>query len=131
MSNQAPPYHYSCWSSAGDWRQGHVILAANVDTIPSPPPRQQAAIMVDGLWGEHEWMLYPQPYRLESPYLAWLRLLSKNANADILTGPIHKAMWQAHPTKSSLVRCHSPLMPGHYRLATCTCPSPDISFMVR
>src|SRR6267154_6109625 len=58
--------------------------------------------MVDGLWGEHEWMLYPQPYRLESPYLAWLRLPSKNANADILTGPVHKEMWQAHPTKSNL-----------------------------
>ena len=32
--------------------------------------------------------------------------------------------------RMSLVRCHSPSMPGHHRLATCTCPSSDISFMV-
>ena len=58
--------------------------------------------MVDGLWGEHEWMLYPQPYRSESPYLAWLRLPSKNAVSDTLTRPLHKGMWQAHPDKSNL-----------------------------
>src|SRR6266567_8582453 len=73
MSNQLP-YRYSCWTLAGDWRRGHVILAANIDTIPCPPPRHQAVVMVDGLWGEHEWTLYPQPYHHESPYLAWLRL---------------------------------------------------------
>jgi hypothetical protein len=57
--------------------------------------------MKDGLWGEHEWTLYPQPYRPEFPYLAWLRLPSKNT-PHILTGPVHKKMWQAHPTKSNL-----------------------------
>jgi len=58
--------------------------------------------MVDGLWGEHEWTLYPQPYRHESPYLAWLRLPSKNATTDILSSPVHKKMWQAHPSKSNV-----------------------------
>jgi hypothetical protein len=58
--------------------------------------------MVDGLWGEHEWTLYPQPYRHESPYLAWLRLPSKNAASDILTSPVHKKMWQAHPVKQNI-----------------------------
>jgi hypothetical protein len=102
MSTQTPPYRYSCWASAGDWHRGHVILASNVDTIPSPPPRHQAAVMVDGLWGEHEWTLYPQPYCREFPYLAWLRLPSKNAASDALTRPIHKRMWQAHPEKSNV-----------------------------
>jgi hypothetical protein len=58
--------------------------------------------MVDGLWGEHEWTLYPQPYRDESPYLAWLRLPSKHAASDILTSSVHKEMWQAHPNKTNI-----------------------------
>jgi hypothetical protein len=58
--------------------------------------------MVDGLWGEHEWTLYPQLYRHEYPYLAWLRLPSKNAASDILTTPVHKKMWQAHLNKSNI-----------------------------
>ena len=102
MSSQFPPFRYSCWASAGDWHRGHIILAANVDTIVSPPPRHQPGVMVDGLWGEHEWTLYPQPYRHEFPYLAWLRLPSKNATSDILTSPVHKRMWQAHPSKSNI-----------------------------
>ncbi|KAN0111917.1 hypothetical protein V8E52_008007 [Russula decolorans] len=96
MSFQTPPYHYSCWAPASDWRQGYVILASNIDTIPSPPPRDQAAVIVDGLWGEHEWTLYPQPYCHKSPYLAWLRLPSNNASSDIVRSPVHKRMWQAH-----------------------------------
>ena len=102
MSSQFPPFRYSCWALAGDWRRGHIILAANVNTIVSPPPRHQPGVMVDGLWGEHEWTLYPQPYRHEFPYLAWLRLPSKNATSDILTSPVHKRMWQAHPSKSNI-----------------------------
>ena len=58
--------------------------------------------MVDGLWGEHEWTLYPQPHRYESPYLAWLRLPSKNASSDIVTSPVHKRMWQAHSNMSNV-----------------------------
>jgi hypothetical protein len=58
--------------------------------------------MVDGLWGEHEWTLYPQLYCREFPYLAWLRLPSKNAASDALMRPIHKRMWQAHPEKSNV-----------------------------
>jgi predicted small metal-binding protein len=58
--------------------------------------------MVDGLWGEHEWTLYPQPYRHEHPYLAWLRLPPMNAASDTLTRPVHKKMWQAHPSKSNI-----------------------------
>src|SRR6266849_7743818 len=99
MPCQLPPY--TCWVPAGDWRRRHIILAANVETIPSPPIQVQATVMVDGLWGEHEWMLYPQPYRHEFPYLAWLRLPSQN-DPNILTRPVHKNMWQAHPTKTNL-----------------------------
>ena len=58
--------------------------------------------MVDGLWGEHEWTLYPQPYCHKFPYLAWLRLPSKNAVSDVLTTPVHKKMWQAHPSKTNV-----------------------------
>ena len=53
------------------------------------------------MWGEHEWTLYPQPYCHQFPYLTWLRLPSKNAASDILTSPVHKRMWQAHPVKSN------------------------------
>src|SRR6267154_5179085 len=102
MSYPSPSYRYTCWGPAGDWCRGQVILATNVDTIPSPPPRHQAVVMVDGLWGEHEWTLYPQPYRHESPYLAWLRLPSKNAASDTLTRPIHKSMWQVYSNKSNI-----------------------------
>ena len=58
--------------------------------------------MVDGLWGEHEWTLYPQPYHHDSPYLTWLRLPSKNIVPDILTSPVHKWMWQVHPNKPNI-----------------------------
>lgn len=98
MSRQLPTY--MCWAPAGDWRRGHIILAANVDTIPSPPPRHQADVMVDGWWGEHEWTLYPQPYRPEFPYLPWLR--SSRSASNILTNPVHKMMWQGHPTKTNI-----------------------------
>jgi hypothetical protein len=58
--------------------------------------------MVDGLWGEHEWMLYPQPYCHKSPYLTWLQLPSKNTASNTLTCPVHKRMWQAHLNKQNL-----------------------------
>jgi hypothetical protein len=58
--------------------------------------------MMDGLWGEHEWTLYPQPYHQEFPYLTWLRFPSRNAGSDTLTRPVHKRMWQAHPSKSNV-----------------------------
>jgi hypothetical protein len=102
MSYPSSPYRYTCWAPGSDWRRGHVILAANVVTIPSPPPLRQAAVMVDGLWGEHEWTLYPQPYRHEYPYLAWLRLPPMNAASDTLTRPVHKKMWRAHPSKPNI-----------------------------
>ena len=39
--------------------------------------------------------------------------------------------WNIHSyPRMSLVRCHSPSMLGHHRLATHTCPSQDISSMV-
>ena len=66
--------------------------------------------MMDGWWGEHEWTLYPQQYRREFPYLPWLRLPSKDAT-DILTKPLHKRMWQVHPTKTNI---HS-VDPGEFR----------------
>ena len=99
MSHQLPRYTH--WAPASDWRRGHIILASNVKSIPTPPPQHQAVIMVDGLWGEHEWTLYPQPYRRDYPYLPWLQLPSKDAS-NILSGPVHKGMWQAHATKSNV-----------------------------
>ena len=56
--------------------------------------------MVDGWWGEHEWTLYPQPYRREFPYLAWLH--PSRSASNILTNPVHKRMWQVHPTKTNI-----------------------------
>jgi hypothetical protein len=98
MSYESLPY--TRWAPGGDWRRGHIILAANVDTIPTPPRRHQAHVMVDGWWGEHEWSLYPQPYRPEFPYLPWLRLPSRNGS-DILTNSVHKGMWKLDPTKTN------------------------------
>jgi hypothetical protein len=57
--------------------------------------------MVDGLWGEHEWTLYPQPYRRDYPYLPWLQLSSKNTS-NILNRTVDKKMWQAHANKSNV-----------------------------
>jgi hypothetical protein len=46
MSRQSPTY--MCWAPAGDWRWGHIILAANVDTIPFPPPRRLTSWWMGG-----------------------------------------------------------------------------------
>src|SRR6267154_1724046 len=44
----------------------------------------------------------PQRYHDDFPFLTWLQLLSKNPGSNILTRPVHKKMWQVHPTKSNL-----------------------------
>ncbi|KAH9074898.1 hypothetical protein EDB83DRAFT_2312384 [Lactarius deliciosus] len=68
------PPPYTCWASADKWWAGFVILAANVDAIPTPPPWSGVVIGVDGLWGAHEWTIYPQPHCPKFPYLAWIPL---------------------------------------------------------
>ena len=65
--------------------------------MPSPP-----IISVDGFWGPHEWTVYPQPYRRAFPYLAWIALSSPSpsVSSDVVSRPVEKTMWQAHPSKS-------------------------------
>ena len=94
----SPPQH-KFWASADDWRPEFVILGANVETIPTFPPPTPVIIGVDGLWGAHEWTVYPQPYRPEFPYLAWIPLRSSNSAvpSNVLTQSVQKSMWRAHP----------------------------------
>ncbi len=105
MSSPPPHLIYTCWASADEWRLGFVILGANVRSIPAPPPPSDPIIGVDGFWGAHEWTVYPQLYRRQFPYLAWIPLhpRSRSVPSDVLTRPVQKAMWRAHPLKSD---CH-------------------------
>ncbi|KAH8994630.1 hypothetical protein EDB83DRAFT_2534609 [Lactarius deliciosus] len=98
------PPPYTCWASADEWRAGFVILAANVDAIPTPPPRSGVVIGVDGLWGAHEWTIYPQPHRPEFPYLAWipLHLSGPSVLSGVLTHSVDKSMWRVHPGNSNI-----------------------------
>jgi hypothetical protein len=93
---------YTCWASADDWRPGYVMLGADVLAIPVPPP-SEIIVGSDGFWGPHEWTIYPQPYRPEFPYLAWipLRTLNLSVPSDILTRPVEKTMWQPHSHKAN------------------------------
>ncbi|KAI9435856.1 hypothetical protein H4582DRAFT_2079482 [Lactarius indigo] len=77
----SPPL-YTCWAPADDWRPGCIMLAANVNAIPTPPPQSQPIVGVDGFWGVHEWTLYPQPYRREFPYLPWIALPSPSPSVS-------------------------------------------------
>ncbi|KAH8976361.1 hypothetical protein EDB86DRAFT_3097181 [Lactarius hatsudake] len=98
------PPPYTCWASADEWRAGFVILAANVDAIPTPPPPPGVVIGVDGLWGAHEWTIYPQPHRPEFPYLAWipLHLSGPSVLSGVLTHSVDKSMWRVHPGNSNI-----------------------------
>jgi hypothetical protein len=60
-------------------------------------------ISVDGFWGAHEWTVYPQPYHPEFPYLAWIPLRQSNASvpSEVLTRPVDKSMWRAHPDNTN------------------------------
>lgn len=100
----SPPPPYACWASADTWRPDFVMLGANVGAILVPPPRSEVLIGVDGLWGAHEWTIYPQPYRPEFPYLAWIPLRPSNTSApsDVLTRSVDKSMWKAHPNHSNI-----------------------------
>ena len=102
---------YTCWAEADDWRPGFVILGANVNAIPTPPPQSPVIIGADGLWGAHEWTVYPQPHRHEFPYLAWIPLRQSNSSApsDIHTSvpfdihtPVDKSMWLAQPDRPNI-----------------------------
>jgi hypothetical protein len=93
----SPPL-YTCWADADDWRPGFVILGANVNSIPTPPPQSPVIIGADGFWGAHEWTVYPQPHRREFPYLAWIPLRQPNTSvpSNIHTS-VDKSMWRAQP----------------------------------
>ncbi|KAI9450343.1 hypothetical protein BJY52DRAFT_1191938 [Lactarius psammicola] len=111
----SPPH--TCWASADDWRPGYVILGANVDAvdpIPTPPPQSPVIIGVDGFWGAHEWTVYPQPYRPEFPYLAWIPLRQSNTTVppNVLTCSVGKTMWQAHSHKPNIRVINSALLEG-------------------
>lgn len=100
-----PPYKF--WASADAWWHNFVILGANTDTIPTPPPNSPIIIGTDGLWGAHKWTIYPQPHRPQFPYLAWIPLHLPNPSSpsskfDILMRSVDKTMWQAHPDHSNV-----------------------------
>ncbi|KAI9459700.1 hypothetical protein BJY52DRAFT_1186313 [Lactarius psammicola] len=101
MSIPPPGIKYTCWAFADDWKPGFIMLGANVNAIPAPPPQSAVIIGTDGLWGAHEWTIYPQPYRHEFPYLAWIPMPSPNPfiPSDVLTRSVEKTMWQAHSHK--------------------------------
>ena len=69
-----PRLIYTCWASADKWQPGFVMLGANVHSIPAPPLSFEPIIGIDGFWGAHEWMVYPQPFCCEVPYLPWIPL---------------------------------------------------------
>jgi hypothetical protein len=106
----SPPPFYSCWASANDWRCGFVILGTNINSIPTPPPQSPIIVSVDGHWGDHEWMAYPQPHCPKFPYLTWIPLSNTSAPSDVLTRSIDKSMWKAHPTHSNLHVVHPDLL---------------------
>ncbi|KAN0127817.1 hypothetical protein V8E53_014373 [Lactarius tabidus] len=97
-----PPYKF--WASADAWQPDFVILGANADAIPTPPPDSAIVIGIDGLWGAHEWTIYPQPHCPEFLYLAWipLHLSNPSSPSDILTHSVDKTTWQAHPNHSNI-----------------------------
>ncbi|KAF8269203.1 hypothetical protein EI94DRAFT_1829080 [Lactarius quietus] len=101
---------YTCWALADDWRPGFVILGANADHIPTPPPKSPAIIGADGFWGAHEWTVYPQPYHPEFPYLTWIPLRQSDT-PDIFTCSVDKSMWQDHPENPN-VRVITPTLLG-------------------
>lgn len=105
MSSPPPHLVYACWASADEWQLGFVMLGANVHSIPAPPPLSEPIIGVDGFWGAHEWTVYPQPYRHEFPYLAWIPLCQRSLSvpSDVLTRPVEKTMWRIYPHRSD---CH-------------------------
>ncbi|KAH9176165.1 hypothetical protein EDB89DRAFT_2129346 [Lactarius sanguifluus] len=98
------PPPYTCWASAGEQRAGFVILAANIDAILTPPPWSGVVIGVDGLWGAHEWTIYPQPHCPKFPYLAWipLHLSGPSILSGVLTHSVDKSMWRVHPGNSNI-----------------------------
>ena len=100
ISSTPPPY--ACWASADTWRPVFVILGANVDGIPTPPPCSAVLVGIDGLWGPHEWTVYPQLHCPVFLYLAWfpLRLSNTTAPQEVLTYSIDKSMWPADPSQS-------------------------------
>ncbi|KAF8271548.1 hypothetical protein EI94DRAFT_1698093 [Lactarius quietus] len=102
MSSSLPPHLvYTCWASADEWQPGFVMLGANVCSIPVPPPFSEPVIGVDGFWGAHKWTVYPQPYRREFPYLAWIPLPQCSRSVlSVLTRPVEKTMWRPYPQKS-------------------------------
>ncbi|KAF8260864.1 hypothetical protein EI94DRAFT_1705979 [Lactarius quietus] len=103
----SPHLIYTCWAFTDEWQPGFVMLGANVRSIPTPPLPFQPIVGIDGFWGLHEWTVYPQPYHHHKfPFLSWIPLhqRSHSITLDILTLPIEKTMWRAHPLKSN---CHS------------------------
>jgi hypothetical protein len=80
------------------------MLGANVDVILTSPPTSPIIVGIDGLWGAHEWTVYPQLHSSEFPYLAWIPLCLSNAAipSSALTKSVDKLMWQTHSDHSNL-----------------------------
>ncbi|KAH9970763.1 hypothetical protein BJV74DRAFT_889515 [Russula compacta] len=93
MSHQTPvSLQYAYWAEANSWCLGHVILAANVNSIPSPPPWSQAIMRVDGLWEKRMWQPIPKK---TNTHIVDLGLLGEfrdklQAVKDAMSDPFHE-----------------------------------------
>jgi hypothetical protein len=106
----SPPL-YTCWADTDNWQPGFVILGANINYIPTPPPQSPVIICADGFWGAHEWTVYPQPHRCEFPYLAWIPLHQPNpSNPSNIHTSVDKLMWKAQPGQPNIHAISRPLL---------------------
>ncbi|KAF8266728.1 hypothetical protein EI94DRAFT_1701537 [Lactarius quietus] len=102
-----------CWASTDNWQPGFIILGANVNAIPTPPPLSPVIIGTDGFWGAHKWTVYPQPHHPEFPYLTWIALCQPNTSLpSIVHTPVDKSMWQTHPDQPNLHLISPTLLEG-------------------
>ena len=92
---------YTSWAVDSDPHL--IILAINATYIPEPDGSDKSPLVrVDGLWGPHEWICHPQPFDLNAPWLAFIRMPKVNQREDISLRLPSKTMWQRHPEKAHL-----------------------------
>ncbi|KAH9028308.1 hypothetical protein EDB85DRAFT_1892600 [Lactarius pseudohatsudake] len=87
-----------------EWRLGFVILAANVDAIPTPPPRSGVVIGVTVSGGLTSGRYTHSLIAPNFPYLAWipLHLSGPSVLSGVLTHSVDKSMWQVLPGNSNI-----------------------------
>ncbi|KAH9022398.1 hypothetical protein EDB83DRAFT_2565789 [Lactarius deliciosus] len=99
------PPPYTCWASAervAGWIRNTSCQRRLLSRRPLPGLGLSLALT--GLWGAHEWTIYPQPHRPEFPYLAWipLHLSGPSVLSGVLTHSVDKSMWRVHPGNSNI-----------------------------